>query len=335
VDLITQTVLGAAVGEVTLGKKVGNKAILWGAIGGLIPDLDVLITPFFSDVDGLFVHRGISHSILFPVLFAPLLAWIIHQIHKRKINITFYDWIKLSFLSIFTHPLLDYFTTYGTGAFLPFSGYRVEFSSIAIIDLFYTLPLLLVLMLIAFISRTSTLRRKLINSAVIITTLYLIGTVGNKMYINSVFKQAFTTQSIEFTRYKTVPLPLTNFLWMGIAETEEGYYMALYSNFDNMPPKEFRFISRNDQKLEPYTENEELKRLITFTKGYYHVNEDDNGIYIADLRFGMAGIESEADFIFKFYLKDDNGMLKIEQSNQSRKIEGKAFAAFMQRINGI
>jgi inner membrane protein len=45
-DLITQTVLGAAVGEVVLGKKAGNKAIMWGAVGGLFPDLDVLITPF-------------------------------------------------------------------------------------------------------------------------------------------------------------------------------------------------------------------------------------------------------------------------------------------------
>jgi len=42
-DLVTQIVLGAAVGEVVLGKKAGNKAIMWGAIGGLIPDLDVRI----------------------------------------------------------------------------------------------------------------------------------------------------------------------------------------------------------------------------------------------------------------------------------------------------
>ena len=67
-DLVTQTVLGAAVGEVVLGKKAGNKAIMWGAVGGLLPDLDVLITPFFNDVDGLFVHRGFSHSLIFAFL---------------------------------------------------------------------------------------------------------------------------------------------------------------------------------------------------------------------------------------------------------------------------
>ena len=37
-DSLTQIVLGAAVGEAVLGKKVGNKAMLWGAIAGTIPD---------------------------------------------------------------------------------------------------------------------------------------------------------------------------------------------------------------------------------------------------------------------------------------------------------
>ena len=42
-DTVTQIALGAAVGEATLGRKVGKRAILWGGICGLFPDLDVLI----------------------------------------------------------------------------------------------------------------------------------------------------------------------------------------------------------------------------------------------------------------------------------------------------
>ena len=37
-DSLTQIVLGGAVGEAVLGKKVGNRAILWGAVAGTIPD---------------------------------------------------------------------------------------------------------------------------------------------------------------------------------------------------------------------------------------------------------------------------------------------------------
>ena len=42
-DSLTQIVLGAACGKIVHGKKVGNKALLFGAIGGTIKDLDVFI----------------------------------------------------------------------------------------------------------------------------------------------------------------------------------------------------------------------------------------------------------------------------------------------------
>ena len=45
-DSLTQIVLGAAVGEAVLGKKVGNRAMLWGAVAGTIPDLDVGAFPY-------------------------------------------------------------------------------------------------------------------------------------------------------------------------------------------------------------------------------------------------------------------------------------------------
>ena len=71
-DSLTQIILGAAVGEVVLGKKIGNKAMLYGAIAGTIPDLDVLASFFTDTVSALEIHRGFTHSIFFSVLFAPV-----------------------------------------------------------------------------------------------------------------------------------------------------------------------------------------------------------------------------------------------------------------------
>ncbi|MGB1248508.1 MAG: metal-dependent hydrolase, partial [Chitinophagales bacterium] len=48
-----------------------------------------------------------------------------------------------SFLALFTHVLLDAFTTYGTQLLLPFSDKRISFDSINIVDPVYTIPLLL------------------------------------------------------------------------------------------------------------------------------------------------------------------------------------------------
>ena len=41
-DSVTQATLGAAVGELVLGKKVGKKAPLWGAAAGTLPEFSWL-----------------------------------------------------------------------------------------------------------------------------------------------------------------------------------------------------------------------------------------------------------------------------------------------------
>ncbi len=83
-DSLTQIVLGAAVGEVTLGKKIGNRALLWGAVAGTIPDLDVFLGGLMSAEGELASHRGFSHSITFAVLGGFLLAWIVEHVYSSK-----------------------------------------------------------------------------------------------------------------------------------------------------------------------------------------------------------------------------------------------------------
>ena len=86
-DSITQATLGAAVGHAVLGEKMGNKAILIGAIAGTIPDLDVLSRLFLDhEIYGLIYHRGITHSILFTILASPIFAWLTLQYYERGWN---------------------------------------------------------------------------------------------------------------------------------------------------------------------------------------------------------------------------------------------------------
>ena len=67
-DSLSQIVLGAAVGEAVLGKKLGNRAMVWGAVAGTLPDMDVLGQFFLNELDNLAFHRGISHSFTATVL---------------------------------------------------------------------------------------------------------------------------------------------------------------------------------------------------------------------------------------------------------------------------
>mgnify|MGYP003634002548 CR=1 FL=1 len=112
-DSLTQIVLGAACGEAILGKKIGNKALLFGAIGGTIPDLDVFVGSLIynNKIDAMLFHRGFMHSILFSILASLLLGWLTFKRYnsgKRLHTTTQRDWLWLWFLSLFTHFRLFY-----------------------------------------------------------------------------------------------------------------------------------------------------------------------------------------------------------------------------------
>ncbi len=89
-DSLTQIVLGAAVGEIALGRKIGNRALVWGAIGGTIPDLDILANPFLDDMSSLAFHRGITHSIFFSVLAPLLFGGIVYKLYASRFHKTWY-----------------------------------------------------------------------------------------------------------------------------------------------------------------------------------------------------------------------------------------------------
>src|SRR5690606_40246713 len=93
-------------------KKLGNKALLYGAIAGTIPDLDVYVGKLFDPITAIEIHRGFSHSVLFFVLLSPLLGWLTSRIEqKRGVNFKQATWFW--FLGLLTHALLDAFTKIG------------------------------------------------------------------------------------------------------------------------------------------------------------------------------------------------------------------------------
>jgi inner membrane protein len=83
-DSLTQIVLGAAMGEAVLGKKIGNRAMVWGALGGTIPDLDVIGNLWMDEVDALAFHRGISHSFFFAIIAAFVMAFLTDRLYSWK-----------------------------------------------------------------------------------------------------------------------------------------------------------------------------------------------------------------------------------------------------------
>ncbi len=298
-DSLTQITLGAAVGEAVLGKKIGNKAIIWGAVAGLIPDLDVIPSQFMNAVERVDFHRSISHSLLFFIMLTPLLSLLARKIHKSIHHISFREWGLLFFLSLFTHSLLDCFTTWGTQLFWPLE-YRVAFQSVFVIDPIYTLPLLIGLLGAAFKRQGSQSRKRWNKIGLIISSAYLLLTLLNKQFIHHQFKTGLKEQSIKFKDIDTRPSPLNNILWSANAETKKGFYLSYYSLFDNQRPDQFKFYPKNHELLTSQMRSKPIiQKLLTITQGEYIVENGkaDNTLVIHDLRFGqLAGWLPKTNF---------------------------------------
>ena len=93
-DSITHIALGACIGELFVGRKVGRKALLWGAIAQSFPDIDFVTAFWMPITDELLAHRGFTHSLLFAALLTPILAMLAERWHRPH-NISFLKWITL------------------------------------------------------------------------------------------------------------------------------------------------------------------------------------------------------------------------------------------------
>jgi inner membrane protein len=381
-DSLTQIVLGAAVGEVCLGKKLGNKAMVWGAIAGTIPDLDILGNLVMTELNALAFHRGISHSIFFAVTFSFLIAYIAKQFydykwHKLKwlrmhgsvfatlaillfsgilvlignvagatkgliimgipallfafyfirrvwksfnteldldTNISYKSYYNFFFWAIFTHPILDCFTVYGTQLFAPFSNYRVSFDNISVADPIYTCLFGVCLLIASSYHRLDLKRRQFNYLGIALSSLYLLFTFYNKEKVNAVLERTLEIEQIAYERYITSPTILNNILWSASVDADSSIYIGQYSLLDKEEKFDLKEVPRNYHLLE-YPKDNTVKVLEWFSKDYCAVIERDDGkLQINDLRYGQFDIKAgnTADnYIFRFVLEHEDGKYEL------------------------
>jgi inner membrane protein len=330
-DSLTQIVLGAAVGEVVLGKKVGNKAMLYGAIAGTIPDLDTLASNFLDTSRALEFHRGFTHSIVFSAVFAPIFAWIVTLYEKYK---DLKGWAWLFFWAFFTHPILDAHTTWGTQLFWPFD-LRLAFKTIFVIDPLYTLPFLVCLILAMSRKRTDGKRRYYNNLGLILSTSYLLITIVLKGVTYFKFKDALKSQNIAYSALETRPAPLNTILWSANVDTKDAYLLGDYSLFDTSP---ISFVSypKNHELLGDLAQSEPIQRMIKISKGWYIISKEDGQLYFNDLRFGLLSLEQGSmDFVFKYLIEtDQDGKVTLTEVEKTPRDGGKLMADLLSRIFG-
>ncbi len=331
-DSLTQIVLGAAVGNAVLGKKIGNKALLYGAIAGTIPDLDVIFGKFTDTITAIEWHRGFSHSILFCFLMSPIFGWLVNKLEK-KLNLGWQSWAKLFFWGLFTHPLLDAFTTWGTQLFWPFD-FNVAFNTIFVIDPLYTVPFLVFTILSMCYGRNSKKRRRFNNLGLIISSAYLVCTVVIKCIVTHKFEAALKDQNNTYSQISTRPSPMNIILWNANIETKNSYLISDYSFFDTKPITFVKHLKNRKVSTE-IIKYPNVQRLINISEGWYILEQKNNAWYFNDLRFGLLPKKNnESVFVFSYILKEVEGKIKATEVPKSKRDAAFLLSNLWQRIKG-
>ncbi|MCI5059039.1 MAG: metal-dependent hydrolase [Flavobacteriales bacterium] len=322
-DSLTQIVLGGAVGEAVLGRKVGNRAILWGAVAGTIPDLDVFVGQLFDKMTALEMHRGFSHSIVFSIVAAPLLAliilqfgklhrWLVLKLKKRKVASrgSLKDWTKLAFWGFITHPLLDCHTSWGTQLLWPLD-YKIAYNNIFVVDPIYTIPFLLLLIIVMTLKRESPKRRLINRWGLIISSCYMILTLGLKWRAHFNVSKYLQSQGVNYNEISTRPSPFNSILWMVNVDTDENYLVGMYSLLDKQEKFDYHIHPKNRHLDLDFEEEDLFQRIVKLSQGWYAAVDLGDTLLINDLRFGQMGEAKEAPFVFRYFLYRENGELKL------------------------
>lgn len=284
-DSITQAVLGASIQGALLGRWQGRKALLYGAILGTLPDLDVVID-YGDAVAEMTYHRGFSHSLFVLSGLALLLTALCRRWRPNPGYSSGRLFLSL-WLVLVTHPLLDCFTSYGTQLFWPLDLPPISGSSVFIIDPLYTLPLLVAVIagllfgLKGKMSRWPTV-------ALGLSTLYLSFTLAGKQMAEQRVEQALARDGIHAEKIFSTPTPFNSLLWRVIVIDGEDYHEALVSWFDRSLPHLER-IPRGTHLAAALRDSPQHMRLAWFTDGVLRYDDIDGHLVVTDLRLGMTG----------------------------------------------
>lgn len=323
-------------GEAFAGKQLGKRAMFLGAVAQSVPDVDFLATLWTSTSENLLAHRGFTHSFLFVLLISPLLGLLAERWHRPH-DISVNKWILFFGIQAVIHLLIDGMNVYGVGWFEPFSHIRISYNWIFVADPFFSIwPGIAFVVLLVLRKKHPKRKWWALKFGIGLSAVYLLYCGINKIKIDHDVKDVFNKQQIAYTNYFTTPTPLNNWLWYVVAASDSGFYIGYRSLFDSKREIDFHYIPKNEKFLEPVKDNEDLQKLIRFSKNYYSVQKWNDTLVFNDLRFGqMIGWKDPgARFVFYYYLQHPEENRFVVQRGRFARWDMDALNALLKRIKG-
>jgi inner membrane protein len=290
-DPLTQGLLGASCGQALYGRALGRRAVVWGAAIGMSPDLDVVLNATGPMGEWLW-HRGFTHALWFGPAIGPAVGWLLWRWKGGRLR----DWIGLAVVALFTHPLLDVFTSYGTQLLAPFSRQRFAWDGVGIIDPAYSVTLAAAIVVGRFRGWGSRAARVAAVAGLALSTAYLaLGLEVNRRAetIAAAQLQAAGIDARVHAYPTLLQLPLRRVVARAGDEVRVGWLTVLAPG----PIAWARFEDEQGPLVEAARETWEARVLEWFAMGQTaaRVETTSEGpvVEIDDLRYGLPGAPRE------------------------------------------
>lgn len=238
-DPFTHALLGACTVQATLGSPTRDiigrytRRHLWlvGAIGGLLPDLDVLIRSASDPLLAIEFHRHFTHALVFIPIGGLLAAlpWLLFKAQRPRWQLL---WLA-GCLGYATHGVLDACTNYGTHLLWPFSDERTAWHWITTIG-----PLLTLILLIGLIAAV----RKRTRFAAALAVMFGIAYIGlaaiQQERAFDAQREIAASRDQEIARGEMFPTVGNPFIWRSLYESDGMLHTDRVRVMDSLTWKE-------------------------------------------------------------------------------------------------
>lgn len=329
-DSVTQAALGATIGGAVLGKRLGRRAVLFGAVLGTLPDLDVVID-YGDAVANVTQHRGFSHSLFVLAGLSATLAWLTRRLGPLR-EISFGRWLAFFGLCLLTHPLLDALTTYGTQLWWPLNVRPIAESLIFIIDPLYSLPLLISI-IIALITGNG---RRAPTWGLALSSIYLVAALGAKTLVEHRLTPVLAEHGLTEAPRMVQPTPFNILLWRATIMEGDRYHETLVGVLDGAQPPMLETFSRGTELAPAALRTPGGQRLDWFAGPFlrYDTTQHNghNTLVATDLRLGFPGFHP---FNFALATRQGSAWQRLEPTRQLPASGGDSDSAMQQLAKRI
>lgn len=360
-DNISHAIFGSSIIHALWGKKYGNRPAIYALLASNIPDIDIAVRaiPWVDALRASFFHRTATHSLLFAIVFAPLIWWVVAKIlHWREMRKpkdiqtqiiptpntetvqttnmngtptvevassllsqwfkqSRKDWTLITLVAILSHIFLDWCTTYGVWLLWPFVDIGFEANIIAVVDMFFTLPLLAMVVWMIYKHRTPEKTTKWRFLWVWFATVYLICMTFIQQHFKQSIQNDMAEQKVVYNRVFVWAQILQPFLRYGMVELPDWSYKLTYKSIFDKTATVYENTYGYHEVTKWIKNQDAVEKLITRAHGWYKISQwANNTVLFHDMRFGRVlwwNAAYSQPWMFTYTLDPNTGVISPEQ----------------------